>query len=114
MTETYSYEAKLLLKKNADIPNLPTDLTFECRKAMAGEGPRAFAWKDKPHRLIFDLCARIEELEAPDTQELPYLITTRTVVDRKYNPNYGDDRVCVCGHPYYRHFDTYEEMDPCG
>lgn len=25
-----------------------------------------------------------------------------------YNPEYGDDRACVCGHPYYRHFDGYE------
>jgi len=32
----------------------------------------------------------------------------------KYNPNFGDDRTCNCGHPYYRHFDTYEEMFPCG
>lgn len=33
---------------------------------------------------------------------------------RKYNPRYGDDRVCTCGHTYYRHFDTYEDMYPCG
>lgn len=33
---------------------------------------------------------------------------------RKYNPNFGDDRKCTCGHPYYRHFDTYEEMAPVG
>lgn len=24
------------------------------------------------------------------------------------------DKKCQCGHPYYRHFDTYEEMYPCG
>lgn len=32
----------------------------------------------------------------------------------KYNSKYGDDRECECGHPYYRHFDTYEEMSPVG
>jgi len=32
----------------------------------------------------------------------------------KYNPNFGDDKLCECGHPYYRHFDTYEDMDPVG
>jgi len=32
----------------------------------------------------------------------------------KYNTNFGDDRVCECGHPYYRHFDSYEEMDAIG
>ncbi len=31
-----------------------------------------------------------------------------------YNPEYGNDRVCKCGHPYYRHFDTYEQMYNCG
>ena len=32
----------------------------------------------------------------------------------KYNPNFGDDRICNCGHPYYRHFDTYEAMSSVG
>lgn len=31
-----------------------------------------------------------------------------------YNPKYGDDRICVCGHAYYRHFDTYESMYAVG
>lgn len=32
----------------------------------------------------------------------------------KYNPEYGDDRECECGHPYYRHFDSYENMEIAG
>lgn len=40
----------------------------------------------------------------------PYL----TVIRREYNPDYGDDRVCVCGHPYHRHFDGYDGNDPIG
>lgn len=44
----------------------------------------------------------------------PYLITKRIVIDRAYNPEYGDERVCECGHPYYRHFDSYEDNRPCG
>jgi hypothetical protein len=31
-----------------------------------------------------------------------------------YDPNYGDDIPCECGHPYYRHFDTYDDMEPVG
>jgi hypothetical protein len=31
-----------------------------------------------------------------------------------YDPSFGDDRLCRCGHKYYRHFDTYEEMAPVG
>lgn len=46
--------------------------------------------------------------------EKPYIITIRTVEDRAYNPNYGDDRICECGHSYYRHFDSWEDMQPDG
>lgn len=31
-----------------------------------------------------------------------------------YDSAYGDDKKCLCGHAYYRHFDTYEDMYPCG
>lgn len=31
-----------------------------------------------------------------------------------YDPEYGDDKECLCGHAYYRHFDTYADMYPCG
>lgn len=44
----------------------------------------------------------------------PYLEEVVIEDTRKYNPNYGDDRVCKCGHPYYRHFDSYEDNYPCG
>lgn len=44
----------------------------------------------------------------------PYLEKVKITIIKEYNPQYGDDRVCKCGHPYYRHFDTYEKMFPCG
>lgn len=31
-----------------------------------------------------------------------------------YDKDFGDNRDCECGHPYYRHFDTYENMSPVG
>jgi len=31
-----------------------------------------------------------------------------------YNPKYGDDRICECGHSYYRHFDPFENMRNVG
>lgn len=46
--------------------------------------------------------------------EQPYIIEAKTVTVRKYNPNYGDNKKCICGHSYYRHFDSYEEMEPTG
>lgn len=42
----------------------------------------------------------------------PYIESSTPI--RLYNPEYGDDRVCECGHPYARHFDSYEDMAPVG
>ena len=52
------------LRKDAGIPHLPTQLTFEARLAIGGEGPRAYDWSDKPHRIVFDLCREIEKSAA--------------------------------------------------
>jgi hypothetical protein len=49
-----------------------------------------------------------------DWRNKPYLYTTTIETTGAYNPNYGDDIECKCGHAYYRHFDTYDNMDPCG
>ena len=48
------------------------------------------------------------------TTEKPYLEEQITTTVRRYNPNYGDDRVCQCGHTYYRHFDSWADMDNVG
>lgn len=44
----------------------------------------------------------------------PYLEYIMLQPTKMYNPDYGDTRMCKCGHHYYRHFDTYEDMNPCG
>ena len=31
-----------------------------------------------------------------------------------YDPTFDEYKECICGHPYYRHFDTYEDMRPVG
>lgn len=31
-----------------------------------------------------------------------------------YDPNFGDLKVCHCGHHYHRHFDSWEENRPVG
>ena len=46
--------------------------------------------------------------------ESPYIRTEKVFVEYKYNPNYGDDRICECGHEYHRHFDSHENMDAVG
>ncbi len=46
--------------------------------------------------------------------EKPYKETSVTTIVRSYNPDYGDNRVCKCGHLYERHFDPYENMENVG
>lgn len=46
--------------------------------------------------------------------EKPYLKKRVSRTEYSYNPDFGDDRMCECGHPYYRHFDTYENMAVTG
>lgn len=41
----------------------------------------------------------------------PYLVKEVVRTARLFNPEYGNDRVCMCGHTYERHFDFYEEPD---
>jgi hypothetical protein len=52
--------------------------------------------------------------EEPFKTDGPYLISYDYERVMKYNPEFGDDRPCVCEHAYYRHFDTYEDMYACG
>jgi len=47
-------------------------------------------------------------------KEKPYIETKEIIINKAYNPKYGDDKICKCGHPYYRHFDSYEDMYDCG
>ena len=41
----------------------------------------------------------------PEPVYLEELLISRVF---NYNPNYGDERVCKCGHIYGRHFDPFE------
>jgi hypothetical protein len=44
----------------------------------------------------------------------PYLEEIVISKRYKYNPNFGDNRTCKCGHPYHRHFDSYENNAAVG
>jgi len=43
----------------------------------------------------------------------PYIADINTE-SLKYNPKYGDDRICKCGHVYYRHFDWADNYAAVG
>lgn len=34
----------------------------------------------------------------------------RIIMAEAYDPSFGDDRICLCGHTYYRHFDSHDGM----
>jgi len=35
-------------------------------------------------------------------------------LEKEWNPEYDQNSICECGHSYYRHFDSYENMDSVG
>lgn len=42
--------------------------------------------------------------------EPPYIEESHVIKIKKYNPDYGDKRLCRCGHSYVEHFDRYDNM----
>ena len=49
------------------------------------------------------------------TEPKPYLTKRVSRTVHMYNPAYGDDKLCGgCQHPYYRHFDPYEDWAAVG
>lgn len=80
-----------------------------CNKCTAEE-KELFCDKCKHSPVIY--CAKNTFVRVGS--EEPYIESIRAVRVMLYNPNYGDDRMCICGHPYYRHFDTYDDMRACG
>lgn len=46
--------------------------------------------------------------------ELSFEIVEKEKIPEKYDPDFGDNRICECGHPYHRHFDSYENWAPVG
>jgi hypothetical protein len=52
--------------------------------------------------------------EISDEEEKPYIKVVYIETDFKYNPKYDKNKICECGHPYHRHFDSYENMEAIG
>jgi hypothetical protein len=50
------------LRRDCDIPDMPTQMTYHLRSAISDRGDYRDEWKDKPHRLIYDACREIERL----------------------------------------------------
>lgn len=54
------------------------------------------------------------ELDIPTEGNPPYIYTVTVDVSKRWNDEYDQDAECKCGHPYYRHFDSYEQMENVG
>ena len=82
-----------------------------------------FWWCEIPDPVVNEQLVTVEDfwgkehkarlVSKPDEPYLVYEYVEKHV-EKRYNPNYGDDRMCVCGHPYYRHFDSYDHMEAVG
>jgi hypothetical protein len=70
--------------------------------------------KDKSPRILSLPEIMIQAAEDFDKNPKPYLEKEIKYTEYSYNPKYGDNRLCECGHVYYRHFDSYEEMEAIG
>jgi hypothetical protein len=66
------------------------------------------------YKLMKDLVERYENNQFGVKDTKPYIYEYKVDRTLKYNKEFGDDKECECGHPYYRHFDTYEDMEACG
>lgn len=80
-------EALRAMKEAAGLKNLPTEFTFIMRQAIAGAGPRAYDWSDKPHRLVYDLCAALEAVAS--IPKPPISGVERSAVLDLLNPLHG-------------------------
>ena len=85
-----------------------TNGTFKILKNISQQPQRQDALADQ----LRELKAVANKLGMYDAADLIQTLVVEQ--NEKYDPDFGDDKVCKCGHKYYRHFDTYEEMYPCG
>ena len=61
-----------------------------------------------------DDMARATQLTGANSKEPTYIRAKNSNAYTAYNPKYGDERLCVCGHLYERHFDSYDNMENVG
>lgn len=83
------------------------DIVYGLGVAVGGD---KFSGPDGYRRWCYVLRNVIDGFEefAPTVEEVDQLI------NGSYDPKFGDERVCKCGHTYERHFDSYDEMAPIG
>jgi hypothetical protein len=67
----YVYDVKTVSDLGPNAAHRERLVTNDYWRAPAGEGPQAATWKDKPHRLVYDLVGEVEFLRARLLPESP-------------------------------------------
>lgn len=107
-----------------------SDIRFEnemCRQAMEKErrkdkpGPTDLEKRQRARDLSVAIQMHINDCSSSDSVTDSMVLLIRHHCEKYlkdsedgYDPDFGDDRLCQCGHPYYRHFDTYDDMADVG
>ena len=87
------------------------DRDTESRSRTPQEGFEALEQCLIPMRIRGELLTKSKAVDGP------YLVSLREEdirLNYAYNKDYKGVQTCVCGHDYYRHFDTYENMSTVG
>jgi len=85
---------KLLI--SLEHPEMPKDKPMF---SLHVTGKESWSWADIRPNWTFD------ETNAPGVNSWNE-VARHTML---YDPSFGDDTLCQCGHTYYRHFDSYED-----
>lgn len=94
---------------------MKNDLYSKLKRHQSGDCPlipEAVNDYSNDYQALEQILNSIEHTD--NSTDTPYRERTELIIHLEYNPIYGDDRICVCGHPYDRHFDSYEDMKNVG
>lgn len=72
------------------------------------------AQEEKIIEAMREYLSKVINKDFVNLETAPYHYTADYIIEPHYNPKFGDSKLCKCGHSYYRHFDSYENMEAIG
>lgn len=73
-----------------------------------GDGEEYEKWYVRLYEDVFDLAIKATPNWKTKT------VSPINMEMASYDKNFGYDKICICTHPYNRHFDSYDHMKPVG
>ena len=124
-TEPYIYSNEVLEKYQCEIRTFKNDdgADIFLFHKHTNEKVMTISFKTEilESSLLRALCTLMSQFETMDKEKYinphsPYLLRKDSSGQTYecYNKEYGDNRICKCGHKYFRHFDTYDNYEPVG